>query len=508
MKIKILKPENIEYIELSILITSVFLLHLVPQIHANYFYGYDAFHETMQANDIILSQDIKGIYIHPPFYSLPMAILSIFSSSDVVLLIKFLMPFVIALIGVAIYFLTKEITENHNIALLSAIFLTLSSGIGEHFYFQFHLNFMETRSLYIGWLFLITSIFFLVRSLKKKEAKYSVLGGIFFGSTILSYYLVGISLAIASISVLLLSFVKRKPSSVDFKKIFKIFLVYFISGILVASIFIVPKIDYLKFVLGEMEGKVYFTYTQADYFYFYGITAILALIGITYTIKFRKGFFVSLWLIGLLILFQLYWVKSSLPGYLQTVISLPDRIMREAKVPVSILSAIGLYWIVEKIRKRNILKFVVTASLLALSMCTPIYGILYQKPFSNTDIIPVSALEKLNNMDSGKVLADDLTVAFVASFTDKQIFGGFHERAVDWSRKIMDDAKELYDTLQSSSELSPAVLSELKDNRISYLFINHYESGKFRNTNLDQNIYFDKIYDGDQATIFKVDLER
>ena len=115
--------------------------------------------------------------------------------------------------------------------------------------------------------------------------------------------------------------------------------------------------------------------------------------------------------------------------------------------------------------------------------------------------MPFSALGYLNSAPGGVALSDELSSVFIAGFTKQKIIAGMHPMAGNFTFKH-EDQKYAYEIIQRDRGLDDKTSGILDLYNVSYIFVNWYSGGHSVFWTMDNNRYWDKFYDGDQATIF------
>lgn len=468
--------------ELAVLLAIVFVVFCIPLSHSATYFGYDPFFYLMMTTEILKTGSISAAYNHPPLYPTTFSLLTILSGVDPFYLIRFSLPFIITFLGASAYLFAREMT-NHRIALLTVIFLCLTSGYNFHWFYQFHVNFLEHRPAYLSWAFNFLTFYATAKCMKRKNNYF--LPGIFMVASLFTYFLSSALTVISVFIFFLICFLKKR---ISFKNaVLPFLLVGFIFGP-----FFVSNLKNILEIIEMEKVAILRARTYLDYFEFLGFPAIFGLLGVLYSIKKRRYVLPLVWFFITMIYAQLYWIDAKLA-------QLSELVIRDLKAPVSFFAALGTVVLLEKMKNKR-LNHILLITMLLLSIVPAIYGIMITQPFSYNEKIPFSAFEFLKNLPNGTIVSDEFTSMQAYDFANKDVIAGMYPKAGNFSVK-RDDQKYIQQQLEENQIIDTRAEELIKNYNVKYFILNFGIWGKIER-GIDKNKNWDKIFDSDEASVF------
>jgi len=484
--------KNNEILQIILLLSIIFIVFLIPLAHSTYYFGYDPFFYLMMSKEVIYTGNISPAYNHPPLYPTIFANLSILSGIDVFYLIRYSLPFIIIFLGISMYLFTKEIIKNHEIALLATTFICLSSGYNSHWFYQFHVNFLEHRPAYLCWIFNILFLYSLSKYLKSsnKNKLNFLIPGIFLAASFFTYYFSGLFGALIFVATPIILLIKTK----NFKKIIKLFLPIFLVTFSIFFPFFLLNLGSILEII-EIEKPVILKAREPlDYFIFLGVPAVLAILGFLYAI-YKKKYLIPVTLFIIIMLYaQTYWIPT------QNKLHLTELAIRELKIPTAFFAALAIFLIYKKLKKLRIARLTITTILILLSCVPAFYGILKTPPFTYTDKIPIYALNWLKEQPQGAFVSDELTTMFAYDFSGKNLIAGMYPKAGNFSLR-REHQKYLKKELEEKRMINQEANEIIKNYDIQYFMLNFTLWGRIKRE-IEYNPNWSKQYDSDEAAIF------
>lgn len=491
-----------EKIELILVLAIIFTIFSMPLAKSTYFFGYDPFFYLMMTKEILDTNNISTQYNHPPLYPTIFALLSIFSSLPPFYLIRYSLPFLVTFIGASMYIFARELTKNHNIALLAMLFVCLSSGFNFHWFYQFHVNYIEHRPAYLSWVFNLLFFYSLSKFLKKKTN--FIVPGIFLGASFFTYFL---SSALAAFSFMLLTFLLLS-SYKKRKNVLNLFSIFLVTFTIFAPFFFLNLQNIMEIINIE-RFAILRAREPIDYFVFHGFLAVFAIPGFLYSIK-KRYTIPIVWFLVLAFYTQGYWLsKVELMNKISEMIieepfirlfPLSELVVRDWKVPSAFFASIFTFLLIEKLNRKKIFSIILLIAIILL-ICSPaIYGIIITEPFTYTERVPVSAFEFLKSLPNATIVSDELTTMMAYIFADKSVIAGMYPKAGNFIVK-REDQHYVQHQLEDSRIMSERTLNILKKYDVKYFMLNFDIWGRIKRE-IDYNEKWNKVLDSDEASIF------